>query len=197
MSPAMYTNLGAAYLAEGRDGRGVGRAAGGGGTGAELARDALQPRNRPVPDRPSRRGDRGVSPGHHAERELCRGLVLPGKPPGGERRHHRGRRGSSSRSGAAARARYPPLESGADPRPGRAPRRGERGPRHPRCRARPAVHAGRARHPRDASRDSGRTAEAAAIVRDYLRANPDAPTRPQLEAMLRAWEAGGTEGGER
>lgn len=40
---------------------------------------------------------------------------------------------------------------------------------------------------------SGRRAEAAAIAREYLRANRDAPSRPQVEAMLRVWEGG--EGG--
>jgi tetratricopeptide (TPR) repeat protein len=38
--------------------------------------------------------------------------------------------------------------------------------------------------------NAGRVADAAAIVRDYLRANPVARTRPQLEALLRAWEKG-------
>jgi tetratricopeptide (TPR) repeat protein len=39
--------------------------------------------------------------------------------------------------------------------------------------------------------DAGRTAEAAAMVREYLREHPDAPERPQLEAMLRGLERGG------
>jgi tetratricopeptide (TPR) repeat protein len=45
--------------------------------------------------------------------------------------------------------------------------------------------------------DSGRTAEAAAIVREYLIANPGAPSRPQVEAMLRGWEMGRIEGSSR
>ncbi len=44
---------------------------------------------------------------------------------------------------------------------------------------------------------SGRTAEAIAIVREYLRAHPDAPSRPQVEAMLRGWEGAGSRGGPR
>jgi Flp pilus assembly protein TadD len=38
--------------------------------------------------------------------------------------------------------------------------------------------------------NSGHPAEAAAIAREYLRTNPDAPSRPQVEAMLREWEGG-------
>jgi tetratricopeptide (TPR) repeat protein len=45
--------------------------------------------------------------------------------------------------------------------------------------------------------NSGRTAEAAAIVREYLIANPGAPSRPQVEAMLRGWEMRGIEGSSR
>jgi Flp pilus assembly protein TadD len=44
---------------------------------------------------------------------------------------------------------------------------------------------------------SGRTAEAISLVREYLRAHPDAPSRPQVEAMLRAWERGGAGGSSR
>jgi tetratricopeptide (TPR) repeat protein len=38
--------------------------------------------------------------------------------------------------------------------------------------------------------EAGRGADAMAIVRGYLRANPNARTRPQLEELLRAWEKG-------
>ena len=43
----------------------------------------------------------------------------------------------------------------------------------------------------------GRTEEAAAIVREYLIANPGAPSRPQVEAMLRGWEGAGSGGSSR
>jgi tetratricopeptide (TPR) repeat protein len=39
--------------------------------------------------------------------------------------------------------------------------------------------------------NGGRTAEAAAIAREFLRAHPDAPSRPQVEEMLRGWEGEG------
>jgi tetratricopeptide (TPR) repeat protein len=45
--------------------------------------------------------------------------------------------------------------------------------------------------------DGGRTSEAAAIARDFLRAHPDAPSRQEIEAMLRKWEAGSGGGDSR